>query len=294
MELPEEVKCRDGISTKSGTIVYDGDKEGVSVAVQGTEKKEGNIKEIGVRSLITISNAKAPKEYTFNFSIPKDSKLVYGKDFDKEEFKNGEIVIIDDKGFIISTIKAPWAKDANGKDLKTYYKIKGNTVIQVVDFDENTAFPVVADPWYGRSLKYKKMGKPIEKGFTEYAAEQGRLGFYYDKRGGYMSYSRGNKVSASVTVSVGGGYRAISLATGIGVAYGSKEMGVSRPVPKNKPGWYKLKVTEIKDVQKYKVYRRWKANGKNGSIKWKEYSRTAKIVGHVGIDPKPIRVRIKK
>lgn len=122
MELPEEVKCRDGISTKSGTIVYDGDKEGVSVAVQGTEKKEGNIREIGVRSLITISNAKAPKEYTFNFSIPKDSKLVYGKDFDKEEFKNGEIVIIEDKGFIISTIKAPWAKDANGKDLKTYYK----------------------------------------------------------------------------------------------------------------------------------------------------------------------------
>ena len=41
MELPEEVKCRDGISTKSGTIVYDGDKEGVSVAVQGTEKKDG-------------------------------------------------------------------------------------------------------------------------------------------------------------------------------------------------------------------------------------------------------------
>ena len=40
MELPEEVKCRDGISTKSGTIVYDGDKEGVSVAVQGTEKKK--------------------------------------------------------------------------------------------------------------------------------------------------------------------------------------------------------------------------------------------------------------
>ena len=71
-------------------------------------------------------------------------------------------------------------------------------------------------------------------------------------------------------------------------------MGVSRPVPKNKPGWYKLKVTEIKDVQKYKVYRRWKANGKNGSIKWKEYSRTAKIVGHVGIDSKAIRVRIKK
>ena len=91
MELPEEVKCRDGISTKSGTIVYDGDKEGVSVAVQGTEKKEGNIREIGVRSLITISNAKAPKEYTFNFSIPKDSKLVYGKDFDKEEFYSNHL-----------------------------------------------------------------------------------------------------------------------------------------------------------------------------------------------------------
>lgn len=42
-----------------------------------------------------------------------------------------------------------WAKDANGESLNSYYKIEGNSLIQVVDFDENTAFPVVADPsWW--------------------------------------------------------------------------------------------------------------------------------------------------
>ncbi|WP_257131989.1 hypothetical protein [Bacillus toyonensis] len=39
-----------------------------------------------------------------------------------------------------------WAKDANGNPVSTHYKVEGNKLIQVVDFDENTAFPVIADP----------------------------------------------------------------------------------------------------------------------------------------------------
>ncbi|HHT7068150.1 hypothetical protein [Bacillus thuringiensis] len=39
-----------------------------------------------------------------------------------------------------------WAKDANGKPVATHYKVDGNKLIQVVEFDKNTAFPVIADP----------------------------------------------------------------------------------------------------------------------------------------------------
>ncbi|MEJ9209242.1 hypothetical protein [Paenibacillus larvae] len=42
-----------------------------------------------------------------------------------------------------------WAKDANGNDIPTHYEIRGNDLVQKVEFNENTAFPVVADPnWF--------------------------------------------------------------------------------------------------------------------------------------------------
>lgn len=47
---------------------------------------------------------------------------------------------------IIYIIDKPWAKDANGNNLNTFYTIDGNNIYQTVDFDKNTAFPVVADP----------------------------------------------------------------------------------------------------------------------------------------------------
>jgi hypothetical protein len=42
----------------------------------------------------------------------------------------------------------PWVKDANGNPVPTRYSLDGNALIQTVDFNQNTAFPVVADPWY--------------------------------------------------------------------------------------------------------------------------------------------------
>ena len=52
-------------------------------------------------------------------------------------------------------IEPAWAKDAEGKSVPTHYEINGNTITQVVEFDENTAFPVVADPAVG-GYTYKK------------------------------------------------------------------------------------------------------------------------------------------
>ena len=51
-------------------------------------------------------------------------------------------------GAFLAGIVAPWAKDANGNDLPTSYRVEGTSVVQVVDFDATTAFPVVADPWF--------------------------------------------------------------------------------------------------------------------------------------------------
>ncbi len=48
--------------------------------------------------------------------------------------------------FVLATINAPWAKDANGGDVETSFTLDGDTLRQVIAPDETTVFPVVADP----------------------------------------------------------------------------------------------------------------------------------------------------
>jgi hypothetical protein len=58
----------------------------------------------------------------------------------------GEVFLLDAADRVITGFEAAWAKDANGAPVSTRYRLEGNTLVQVVDFDQNTAFPVVADP----------------------------------------------------------------------------------------------------------------------------------------------------
>jgi hypothetical protein len=67
--------------------------------------------------------------------------------------KNGNVVILDASWGIYVSIAKPWAKDANGKEINTWYTIKGSTLTQYVDFDKNSIFPIVADPiWCGQTI----------------------------------------------------------------------------------------------------------------------------------------------
>ena len=53
---------------------------------------------------------------------------------------------------------APWAKDADGTEIKTVYSIDGNSLVQYVGFDENSAFPIVVDPKGKASIKDRYRG----------------------------------------------------------------------------------------------------------------------------------------
>ncbi len=49
----------------------------------------------------------------------------------------------------VATIAPAWAVDANGDALDTHYVVDGETIKQVIDLTEDTAFPVTADPaWW--------------------------------------------------------------------------------------------------------------------------------------------------
>lgn len=91
----------------------------------------------GAQTLIHINNENAPRQYAFPVELGPDDRL--------ELMEDGTVSLNSDR-FPQGAFEKPWAKDANGADVPTHFEIQGSRLVQVVDFDSNTAFPVVADP----------------------------------------------------------------------------------------------------------------------------------------------------
>lgn len=118
----------------NGNVIYTDPAGPVDTVAQPT--LEG-----GARTFQVIKNATAPHEYTSVMQLPPGATLT---PFD------GDTVLVssgtDENPVTHGLIDAPWARDANGNDVPTSYRIEGSKLIQVVDFTSTTAFPVVADP----------------------------------------------------------------------------------------------------------------------------------------------------
>ncbi|CAN2254074.1 hypothetical protein [Bacillus vallismortis] len=138
IHLPTGKLNAPGVATKNGTIVFDHPKSSVGFGVQPTKD--------GVRNLIKIKNKKAPKEYKYDLELPKGSKLISAAEYLGEEFDTGEVFVVDSDNIVTSVFSPAWAKDANKDDIPSHFRVEGNSLIQVIDFNENTAFPVIADP----------------------------------------------------------------------------------------------------------------------------------------------------
>lgn len=72
----------------------------------------------------------------------------FGDDADLIPLSDGRVSVSDLEGNLIASVDAPWAVDAGGTSLETSYRVEGSTLIQDVQTDSGTAFPVVADPKY--------------------------------------------------------------------------------------------------------------------------------------------------
>lgn len=135
--LPD-LSSKPAVRDIDGTVVYADASKPADIAVQPVHQ--------GFRALVTIKNNTASHEYRFPVDVPEGGRLVSSAELLGSENATGEILIADAEGRIVSGIDAAWAKDANGDAVPSRYRIEGSTVIQEVDFTENTAFPVVADP----------------------------------------------------------------------------------------------------------------------------------------------------
>ncbi|MGE6517613.1 hypothetical protein [Lysinibacillus sphaericus] len=139
--VPNNMNLSKPTITESGSYEYKNDGP-VDLIIQPTE--------FGVRSVVNIKDSSAPKEYKFELDIPEGHKVIssadYFGDVPESELDTEEVFIVDENNIIQSVFGKAWAVDANGADVPTYYEVVDNTLIQTVNFNENTAFPVLADP----------------------------------------------------------------------------------------------------------------------------------------------------
>ncbi|PDY28190.1 hypothetical protein [Bacillus thuringiensis] len=122
------------VNTNNVSFVYQDESKLADLAIQITKE--------GVKSFIHIKNNVAPKEYEFTVHMPNGWKLVTFAEYMGGEQDTGDVFIVDEQNTIQSIFMPSWIKDANGKTIATHYKVNGAKLIQIVDFDKNTAFPL--------------------------------------------------------------------------------------------------------------------------------------------------------
>lgn len=137
VEMSIPIQKSENAELDGNTVIYHANN--VSIGVQSLDG--------GVRELINIENSSAPREYKIDFSLPEGGYLEFAKDPVTEK-EDGSILVYDGGNEIIGAINIPWAVDATGKKVETYYMINGTTLTQVVNHSETATYPVLADPYY--------------------------------------------------------------------------------------------------------------------------------------------------
>lgn len=108
----------------------------------------------GAQVLAILGSEQAPNRLSFDLDLPEGAELT--------ELPDGSIVVsapveteretsVDSSDPVveiqpIAEITSPWAVDARGEPVETHFELDGTTLIQVVETNQETVFPVVADP----------------------------------------------------------------------------------------------------------------------------------------------------
>lgn len=122
-----------------GTIDLTASPEGSSTYVQFLTNGD-------TRTITSISDEHSPTSFTYTVSLTADQEIT--------STSGGGVVIAEHTSDTtmteVASASAPWAMDALGRDLPTWYEVDGNAITQHVD-TAGATFPVIADPQWSRS-----------------------------------------------------------------------------------------------------------------------------------------------
>lgn len=129
------------ISSDSGRISLTAEETGAS-----SEVKAVLLDDASALFAIRIDDATAPRTYDFALDLPSDATA--------ELLEGGAMAYLSSKGEYLGGVAEPWAKDAIGQEIPTWFTYADGVLTQHVDIDavEDVVYPLVADPYLGKWL----------------------------------------------------------------------------------------------------------------------------------------------
>ncbi|OGY85332.1 MAG: hypothetical protein A3F54_02880 [Candidatus Kerfeldbacteria bacterium RIFCSPHIGHO2_12_FULL_48_17] len=176
IQLPNADEAKDASTVAPGVVAYAA-SNGSANAVQADDSG-------AVRMLTIIDNADAPTEYPYTVTVPDGGRV--------ELTFEGGALIVDGEGQAIAVVETPWAKDAAGKELRTWFTTDGQVLMQHIEHTvEGVVYPVTADPrfaftGYGPTIFLSKN----ETYYVSIGLAAG-IGSYFGGLGAFLSTSLG-------------------------------------------------------------------------------------------------------
>lgn len=134
--VPFAAEASEPEALRDGVIAYE---NGNDTSTVRTVKKDGT-----VQTATIIDSNSAPERFDYPLTLPAGAVI--------EELQGG-LLVRSAEGELIGGFTPAWATDANGKEVATRYEVNGSTLTQIVDHhNADIAYPVVADPAYGRGM----------------------------------------------------------------------------------------------------------------------------------------------
>lgn len=105
------------------------------------------------QSLVVLEGPDSPRQHRFNMDVPNGGRLI--KDAD------GGVSVVNGQGEIVEWVRPPWAYDISGRVVPTWFEVDNTTgeIIQVIDPEQSTVLPVVADPDKTKTAGEESSGK---------------------------------------------------------------------------------------------------------------------------------------
>lgn len=150
ISLPSGESSADAVISPDGAATYDHQDGSASVVLVNPDSS--------VRIASVLDGEDSPTQIEYNYN---GLRLV--------QFEDGGVVGYDVNGTLAVTVAIPWALDANGAAVDTWYTVDGSTLTQhVTHRAPGVVYPVVADPVnYGGNFMYTQiLHEAVSQGIT--------------------------------------------------------------------------------------------------------------------------------
>ncbi|MGR4011088.1 hypothetical protein [Leucobacter sp. 1207-22] len=163
IHLPDNVDIAKGTVAQDGTVVFASDLSSAdtqqdAIAVQTLDQRSTRI-----QTIIATAQSEHSFEYRMDGLVPSQAD------------DGSWIFISPDGSGLYVPVDAPWAVDAHGSPVETFFEIKDDALVQVVSPTDTVTYPITADPtwqWNGGGYGLK-LNRTETRNVRTYAAASG-------------------------------------------------------------------------------------------------------------------------